>query len=211
MAIQLREIQAHRTWFRDTDQLPGWTVEWQMGRAANGTLTVSALKITRTPNTALVARAHPGGSEWSAACREMFNPETPGTGITTAFLRRVRLGLPARVARRAIATDALDGVALKAPRRKVGAPPTRTRQWWVRLAARRDALYQSGRKDWARALANEYGAKEGTMRMWISRCEHREKLPLSRQRVVPTAKQARAMRPDRPFLDYATPVQKVRR
>lgn len=170
MPKQLRGIHENRTSFTDKKQLPGWTITWQMGRAANGQLVVSELRIVRTPNHRLIKKAVPGSKAWQALARELFNPVIPESGITTAMLRRVRLGSPTRAGRLAIASDKWP-VRLRQsrPRRSVGRPETIGYQWWKQLDASYSELRRQQRRDYAKVLAIKFGLSRPVMRARISR------------------------------------------
>ena len=155
--LQLRNFNENQTWFVDREQLPGWRIEWQMGRNAEGQVVVSSLRIKPAHDKKLdriLKRSKRNSDEWFAALRAVMMPVIPGAGITSRLLRRVRLGEPARSGKEAIATDRWPAGDRK--RRRRGAPETIKITWWRQLNNRYCELRAEGRRDYAKVLAKEF-------------------------------------------------------
>lgn len=200
MARELGGPQVYKDWFRDDAQIPGWVVEWQMGRGQNGELVVSALRIYMKQGDPPVFGddAVFSGAAWVKFWRawaQHKEPMIPGAGITSEMLRKVRLGTARRGGATAIrrGDETLAAPSPAAPAARPGRRPQRSMQWWRALAKRRDEVRRSRPHDYAAVLAQEYGMSRTNMRSKLHELRNNPRLNMPEQyEPPPTATQVSA-------------------
>lgn len=187
MALEIGGPTVYRDWFRDDTQIPGWVVEWQMGRGRGGVPVVSALRVYLKQGGPPVFGDDvlPGTPAWSKFWRAWGRhkePPIPGSGITSELLRKVRLGT-ARLSGAAAVRQA-DKKAAPAKRKPVsarrsagpGRKPRYTSKWWLDMGARYLQLRAERPHDYAKVLGDELGLKRDNMRGKIWELNHSQSL-----------------------------------